>query len=136
MGHSREFEEQRRQMEMLRSHVERCLQDIWGVHDLVIDDDGDYPYRHGTAMCWVSPFDGPVPEVRVFTHAAQHCETFFAWYNLEHRHSGIGLHTPFDVHHVHAEAVRDKRQIVLDGAYQLHPERFVRKPPTPPAPPT
>ena len=68
-----------------------------------------------------------------FTHAAQHCETFFAWYNLKHRHSGIGLHTPFDVHHGHAEAVRDKRQTVLDGAYQLHPERFVRKPPTPPA---
>ncbi len=29
-----------------------------------------------------------------FSHAAQHCEQFFAWYNLEHRHSGIGLHTP------------------------------------------
>lgn len=68
-----------------------------------------------------------------FTHAAQHCETFFDWYNLEHRHSGIGLHTPFDVHHGHAQAVREKRQIVLDSAYALHPERFVTKPPTPPA---
>ena len=70
MGHSREFEEQRRQMEMLRSHVERCLQDIWDTRDLVIDDDGDYPYRHGTAMCWVSLFGGPVPGVRVFANAA------------------------------------------------------------------
>ncbi len=68
-----------------------------------------------------------------FTHARQHCEQFFAWYNLEHRHSGIGLHTPFDVHHGHAEAVREKRQTVLDNAYQLHPERFVRRPPSPPA---
>ena len=67
-----------------------------------------------------------------FTHAAQHCEEFFAWYNLEHRHSGIGLHTPFDVHHGHAHAVREKRQIVLNGAYQLHPERFVKRPPSPP----
>ena len=67
-----------------------------------------------------------------FTHAAQHCEEFFAWYNLEHRHSGIGLHTPFDVHHGLAHAVREKRQIVLDGAYQLHPERFAKRPPSPP----
>jgi len=68
-----------------------------------------------------------------FTHAAQHCETFFAWYNLEHRHSGIGLHTPFDVHHVRAATVRAQRQVVLDTAYAAHPERFVRRPPVPPA---
>ena len=41
-----------------------------------------------------------------FTHAAQHCETFFAWNNLEHRHSGIGLHTPFDVQHSRGETIR------------------------------
>lgn len=67
-----------------------------------------------------------------FTHARQHCESFFGWYNLEHHHSGIGFHTPFDVHHGHAAAVREKRQIVLDSAYALHPERFVKHPPTPP----
>ena len=61
------------------------------------------------------------------------CQTFFAWYNNEHRHSGIGFHTPSDVHHGRAEAIRTQRGIVLDRAYQLHPERFVRKPPTPPA---
>ena len=71
MEHTKTAEEQRHQEVLLRSHVERCLQDIWDVHDLVIDDDGDYPYRHGTAMCWVSPFAGPVPGVRVFAHAAQ-----------------------------------------------------------------
>jgi putative transposase len=26
------------------------------------------------------------------------CERFSDWYNLEHRHSGIAMHTPFDVH--------------------------------------
>lgn len=70
MEHTEAAEVQRHQEVLLRSHVERCLQDIWDVHDLVIDRDGDYPYRHGTAACWVSPFAGAVPGVRVFAHAA------------------------------------------------------------------
>jgi putative transposase len=64
--------------------------------------------------------------------ARRHCQDFFAWYNDEHRHSGLGLHTPADVHYGLAEAVRDKRAGVLDAAYAAHPERFVRKPPEPP----
>lgn len=64
--------------------------------------------------------------------ARRHCQEFFAWYNDEHRHTGIGLHTPADVHYGLAEAVRDKRAGVLDVAYAAHPERFVRKPPEPP----
>jgi putative transposase len=64
--------------------------------------------------------------------ARLHCRTFFAWYNDEHRHSGLGLHTPADVHYGTAGAVRDKRAGVLASAYAAHPERFVRKPPEPP----
>jgi putative transposase len=64
--------------------------------------------------------------------ARRHCQVFFAWYNDEHRHGGLGLHTAADVHYGLAEAVRDKRAGVLDAAYAAHPERFVRKPPEPP----
>jgi putative transposase len=64
------------------------------------------------------------------------CARFFRWYNEEHRHSGIGLHTPADVHYGRAEAVREKRAEVLTDAYAAHPERFVRKLPEPPALPT
>lgn len=64
--------------------------------------------------------------------ARRHCQDFFAWYNDEHRHSGLGLHTPADVHYGLAEAIRDKRAGVLNTAYAAHPERFVRKPPEPP----
>jgi putative transposase len=64
--------------------------------------------------------------------ARRHCQHFFAWYNDEHRHTGLGLHTPADVHYGLAEAIRDKRAGVLDAAYDAHPERFVRKPPEPP----
>jgi putative transposase len=64
------------------------------------------------------------------------CGRFFRWYNDEHRHSGIGFHTPADVHHGRAELVRAQRGEVLSAAYAEHPERFVRKPPTPPVLPT
>jgi putative transposase len=60
------------------------------------------------------------------------CQTFFPWYNDDHRHSGIGMMTPAMVHYGLAAAVRENRQATLDVAYAAHPERFVRRPPTPP----
>jgi putative transposase len=67
--------------------------------------------------------------------ARSFCDDFFGYYNHEHRHSGIGLHTPADVHYGMAEAVREKRQGVLDAAYDAMPHRF-RRPPTAPRIPT
>ena len=64
--------------------------------------------------------------------ARRHCQIFFGWYNDEHRHTGLALHTPADVHYGTAAITRDKRTGVLDAAYAAHPERFVRKPPQPP----
>jgi putative transposase len=61
---------------------------------------------------------------------------FFRWYNEEHRHSGLGLLTPAMVHYGQAENILRQRQEVLDVAYQLHPERFVRSAPKPPALPS
>jgi putative transposase len=71
-----------------------------------------------------------------FEAAQAHCQQFFGWYNDEHHHSGIGFHTPADVHYGRAEAIRERRAVVLNAAYTEHPERFVRKPPQPPALPT
>ncbi|MGH3848795.1 MAG: IS3 family transposase, partial [Pseudonocardiaceae bacterium] len=45
------------------------------------------------------------------------CSRFFDWYNHEHRHSGIGLHVPADVHYGRAESLRRQRALVLDAAY-------------------
>ena len=64
------------------------------------------------------------------------CRRFFAWYNTEHRHSGIAWHTPHDVHHGRAGDVRAVRADVLTAAYARNPERFVHKPPAPAALPT
>ena len=71
-----------------------------------------------------------IEEARAF------CRAFFAWYNQEHRHSGIGLHTPAAVHYGHAEQRQVVRQTALTAAYAAHPERFVRQTPTPPRLPT
>jgi putative transposase len=65
-------------------------------------------------------------------HARAFCRTFFAWYNHEHRHSGIGLMSPATVHHGRAEAAHAARGRVLDAAYAAAPERFVRGAPKPP----
>lgn len=69
---------------------------------------------------------GSIEDARVF------CQTFFTWYNGEHRHAGIGLMTPAAVHDGRASAMRDAQQQVLLTACAAHPERFVRKMPEPP----
>ena len=56
---------------------------------------------------------------------------FFAWYNTEHRHRSLGLHTPHDVHHGLTAARRAQRAVVLTAAYAPTTERFVRRPPIP-----
>jgi putative transposase len=58
-------------------------------------------------------------------------QTFFRWYNEEHRHSGLGFLTPAVVHFDHATRVRDQRRDVLAAAYVAHPERFVKGRPQP-----
>jgi len=57
---------------------------------------------------------GSLADARAF------CERFFSHYNHEHRHSGIGFHTPASVHYGTATEVRAERI----------------KPSTPPTPPT
>ncbi|MCI0580158.1 MAG: integrase core domain-containing protein, partial [Chloroflexi bacterium] len=61
---------------------------------------------------------------------------FFDWYNQEHRPSGLGLMTPTMVHFGLAGQVTAQRQTVLQTAFQLHPERFVKGLPQPPHLPT
>jgi hypothetical protein len=58
--------------------------------------------------------------------AAQH-------FNTAHHHSGLGLLTPFDVHHGLAETRLAEREATLRTAFAATPERFVRGMPVPPA---
>jgi putative transposase len=77
-----------------------------------------------------------------FRHASAPSKTrahgtgFFRWYNTEHRHSGLGLHTPPDVHFGLTVVKRTARALVLTAAYAATLERFVNCPPTPALLPT
>lgn len=64
--------------------------------------------------------------------AGAFAEQFFAYYNHEHRHCGIGLHTPASVHFGTAGQVRAQRQATLDAAYAARPERFGHRRPQAP----
>ncbi|KAF0962830.1 hypothetical protein MLGJGCBP_04044 [Rhodococcus sp. T7] len=57
-------------------------------------------------------------------HARDFMDSFTSWYNHEHRHTGIGLHTPADVYFGLAAAKADDRAAVLEQARRKHPERF------------
>jgi putative transposase len=72
---------------------------------------------------------GSIQDARLF------CVNFFQWYNEVHRHSGIALYTPSDVHYGRIEQIHQDRQKTLDAAYKRHPNRFVNKPPKAALPP-
>lgn len=70
---------------------------------------------------------GCVQDARAF------CRHFFDWYNAVHRHSGIAMMTPEQVHYGRGAIVHERRSKVLAEAYNAHPERFVRGQPKPAA---
>lgn len=67
-------------------------------------------------------------------HARAFIDGFFDNYNEHHRHSGIGYHTPADVHAGRHHQIRADRQRVLDQAYATSPHRFRRRPTAPKIP--
>ena len=56
-------------------------------------------------------------------------DAFVTWYNHEHRHTGIGLHTPADVHYGLAAAKHADRAAILAAARADTPERFTTSTP-------
>ncbi len=73
---------------------------------------------------------GSIEDARSF------CRRFFAWYNNDHRHSGIGYLPPAVVHAGRAEVIQRERSTALAAAFLRTPERFVKGIPLPPMTPT
>jgi putative transposase len=97
-----------------------------------VSDDNPYSESHFRTLKYRPGFPerfGSLQDARGFS------QDFFAWYNEEHRHSGLGLLSPAVVHYGLAQAAIQQRRAVLDAAYAAHPERFVHKPPQPPPAP-
>lgn len=73
---------------------------------------------------------GSIEDARIF------CGQFFDYYNNQHRHSGIAMHTPASVHDGTAVKIHAKRVATLNAAFLAHPERFRGRRPYPPSLPT
>jgi transposase InsO family protein len=56
--------------------------------------------------------------------ARQFMSDFVDYYNHHHRHGGIGLHTPADVHYGLAGETARQRSQALEAARRRHPTRF------------
>jgi putative transposase len=93
-----------------------------------VSNDNPYSEAQFKTMKYMPDFPdrfGSLQDARAF------CDAFFTAYNHEHRHSGIGMHTPASVHYGTAHQIRQHRQATLDVAYAAHPERFARRPSPP-----
>jgi putative transposase len=94
-----------------------------------VSNDNPYSEAQFKTLKYLSDFPARFASIEA---GRAHCQDFFPWYNDEHRHGGLGLHTAADVCYGRAAALEAERAQVLTIAYLAHPERFVRKPPPPP----
>jgi putative transposase len=69
-------------------------------------------------------------------HARSWCTDYFQWYNEDHHHTGLALHTPADVYFDRLEEVAAQRQQALSEVFAAHPERFPLGPPRDKRPPS
>ena len=88
-----------------------------------VSDDNPFSEAQFKTLKYHPGFPGRFHDI---TAAIAFCRTFFPWYNTEHRHGGIAMLTPDDVHHHRTQSVLDQRGRTLQAAWTRHPERFVR----------
>lgn len=98
-----------------------------------VSNDNPYSEAQFKTLKYAPTFPGRFTDLG---HARRFTDDFLTYYNTIHRHSGIGLHTPADVHTGRHHHIRKARQRVLDDAYAKHPERFRSRPHAPTIPAT
>jgi transposase InsO family protein len=98
-----------------------------------VSNDNPYSEAQFKTLKYCPQFPGRFGSIQ---DARSFCREFFTWYNQEHRHSGIGLVTPEQLHYGLAAQVVDQRRQVLKAAFEANPARFKGKMPEPPALPT
>ena len=91
-----------------------------------MSDDNPFSEAHFKTLKYCPQFPenfGYIQNARAF------CRDFFTWYNQEHRHTGIGLMTPEQVHYGRAKEIYQCRTDVLQTAFERFPLRFKGKEP-------
>jgi len=98
-----------------------------------VSNDNPYSEANFKTLKYCPAFPGRFGSIE---DARSFCVEFFEHYNHEHRHAGIGLHTPASVHFGTATEIRAQRAVTLDAAYAANPARFRHRRPEPPKLPT
>lgn len=93
-----------------------------------VSNDNPFSEAQFKTLKYSSQFPGRFGSIQ---DARSFCQQFFNWYNKEHRHSGIGLMTPEQVHYGQAQEIYEKRAQVLLDAYEKNPNRFKNRTPKP-----
>jgi putative transposase len=92
-----------------------------------VSNDNPYSEAHFKTFKYCPAFPGQFGSIQDVNVFGNH---FFWYYNNEHRHSGIAMHTPATAHDGSWIAIENRRAATLHTAYRAHPERF-RRPPRP-----
>lgn len=146
-----ERENARRAQGFIRTTVQRHLKPG---HKLTIHNDRGSPMKAGGTMDLIKLLgleqsfsrprtsdDNPFSEAQFRTLKYHHrfpsyfesrdlAEEFltdwFKWYNFEHRHTGLNLHTPASVQFAQVPDIVRRRQEVMDLAFTTNPARFAK----------
>ena len=96
-----------------------------------VSDDNPFSEAQFKTLKYHPGFPGRFEDI---TAAIAFCRSFFPWYNTEHRHAGIAMLTPDDVHHHRAPDVLAQRGRTLQAAWGPSPRTLrPRHPETRPA---
>ncbi len=79
-----------------------------------VSDDNPFSEAQFKILKYHAGFPGRFLDIE---NATAYCRSFFPWYNDEHRHGGISMLTPHDVHHGRAAEVLAQRQRTLEAAW-------------------
>ena len=94
-----------------------------------VSDDNPFSESQFKTMKYAPAYPGSFQDME---SARSYVGPFLQRYNSEHRHSGLGLLTPENVHLGKAKELQIARKKVLTLAHDRHPERFVHGKPMPP----
>jgi putative transposase len=93
-----------------------------------VSNDNPFSESEFRTMKYRPNYPGTFPDL---DHARAHMASYVPWYNGQHKHSGIALFSPNEVHDGtwrHRWHQRDQTQ---QAYYTAHPERFRHRPQTP-----
>jgi putative transposase len=92
-----------------------------------VSNDNPYSESEFRTMKYRPNFPGVFDDLET---ARAWVDTYVRWYNQHHRHSGIALFTPEQVHTGAWSRQWDRRDHALQNYYNAHPERFRARPHT------